>query len=65
MAAEHKITFARHPNGRDQIMECSCGIEGVTVRNRTDAENTAQRHLEAAKIKEAEHGNRHVETDIG
>ena len=63
MAVEHKITFARHPNGRDQIMECSCGVGGITVRNRTDAENTARAHIEGEKIKEAENDFGHVEAD--
>ena len=63
MSVEHKITFARHPNGRDQVLECSCGIGGITVRNRTDAANQERVHLEAVRIKEAEHGNRHIEVD--
>ena len=53
MAVEHKITLARHPNGRDQVMECSCGVR-VPVRSRTDYLNQERVHLEAVKILEAE-----------
>ena len=50
----HSITFARHPNKRDIVVECSCGMDPIPARNGTDALRIGRAHVEGERIKEAE-----------
>lgn len=50
---KHEITFARHPNKRDTVVECSCRFN-ATALNATDALRLARTHIEGERIKEAE-----------
>jgi hypothetical protein len=48
---KHKVEFARHPNGRDIVVECSCGLK-ITAHHRKDAMRVATQHIDAEAEKE-------------
>ena len=55
----HSITFARHPNKRDIVVECSCGFSATAHNNGNtrigeDALRLGRIHVEGERIKEAE-----------
>lgn len=49
---KHKVEFAQHPNGRDIVVECSCGFN-TPSHNGTDAMRVARVHIETEAAKEA------------
>ena len=59
VSVEHSITFARHPNKHDVVVECSCGFR-VKSFNGTDAMRVSRAHIEGERIKEAENGQAKV-----